>query len=133
MKRSFETTLAILLISGNILTHAWGWMPEKWQNQNFDFFIKPGFHLKITFSWWMKELMDDLNKLFVLFVMSMIANEVSRTLFKIVFVFFLYELMDFWLLLWDYKQTKVIYWIMTIAVITSLFILLRKHRMKMVK
>ena len=131
--RRIEVVYAFLLMIGNMLTHLWGWMPRKWLEQKFDLFIKPGFHYEVSFGWYMKMAMDDLNKVVVLFVMSMIANEVSRTLFKVVFIFMLYEVLDFWLLLWDFKQTKEVYWVMSIAVITSLFILLRKHRMKMVK
>jgi len=133
MKRSIETTLAILLITGNMLTHLWGFMPGKWSNQKFDLFIKPGFHLDITFAWYMSLIMDGLNKVIVLFVTATIANYISRTLFKVVFIFMLYEVMDFWLLLWNFKQTKEIYWVMTIAVISSLLILHRKHGMKLVK
>ena len=81
----------------------------------------------------MSLVMDGLNKVIVLFVTATIANYISRTLFKVVFIFMLYEVMDFWLLLWNFKQTKEIYWVMTIAVISSLLILHRKHGMKLVK
>jgi hypothetical protein len=133
MKRNIETVLALLLIVGNVLTHLWGWMPGKWQNAKFDYFLKPGFHYEMSFAWWLHDLMDCLNKVIVLFVTAMIATEISRTLFRVVFVFLLYEVADFWLLLWDYKQTKEIYWVMSAALIVSLLIVLRKHGMKMVK
>jgi hypothetical protein len=133
MKRSIEIVFAALFMTGNILTHLWGWMPAKWQNQKFDLFIKPGFHYEMSFAWWVYELTECMNKVIVLFICCMMADMLSRTLFKIVFIFMLYEVANFWLLLWNYKQTKETYWIMSTVVAVSLVIILRKHGMKMVK
>jgi hypothetical protein len=127
------TISALLLIVGNILTECWSWLPNSWMDSEFDLFLKPGFHLKVTTAWYVKELMDDLNIITVFFVFAIISSRISPNLFYIVCVFFFYHVVDAFFLIWDFKQTTEMYWVLLAASIVSIYFLLRKHEMKSVK
>lgn len=133
MKRKTITILVILLLTGNMLTHLWGWLPAQWTNEQFNIFLKPGFDLKISFAWYVKELTDDLNMAIIFVVMAIIAEKQSHLLFVILSIFFMYYIIDAFLLIWNFKQTKEIYWISSLLLIISIVLLLREPKMRMVK
>jgi hypothetical protein len=131
--RRVTVILATILITGNLMTESWGWLPERWTNQQFDLFMKPGFHLSISFAWYMKMLMDDINSVLVFYVLAVVSDLFSRTLFYVVGVLLLYHVVDAFLLIWDFKQTKEIYWVMLVVSVSAILILLRKKGLKIIR
>jgi hypothetical protein len=140
MSRSRIVLIALLLIVGNNLTHLWGWLPKDVMNEPFDSFLKPGFHLYdingvsvVTVSWYIKQITDDLNMAIIFFSMAMISESRSDTMFAVAFIFFLYQLVDAFLLAWNFKQTKETYWVSSVVVVSCIYFLLRPTKMRSVK
>lgn len=135
------TLVAIILIIGNVLPEIQGLMTEKTRNEQFNVFLKPGFKLLdasgketgIAFSWWWKMVMDDMNLVLIFFVFALIVQDLNRTLYYIVCIFVVYHIIDAFMLVWDFKQTNGIYWILIFSMIISILLLLRRHKMKKVK
>lgn len=136
------TLLAIILIVGNLLPEIQGLLPDRIRNEPINhWFIKPGFKLldasgkqiDVTFSWWWKMLMDDMNLVLIFFAFALVAEDFNRTLFYIISIFVIYHIIDAFMLVWDFKQTNGVYWILIFSMIISILLLLRRHKMKMVK
>lgn len=77
--------------------------------------------------------MDDLNSIIVLFIMAMLVKPHSYTFFYIICTIFIYRVVDALLLIWDFKQTKEIYWALLLASTISIIVLIKKHGLKIVR
>ncbi len=118
---------------GNLVTELWGWLPERWTNQNFDLFLRPEFHLNLSMAWYLKEMMDDLNSVIIFFVIGMIVKPFSYQLHAVATIFCVYHVVDAFMLIWDFKQTREIYWVSLMASIIAITFLFKDHKMKLVK
>jgi hypothetical protein len=134
VKRKTVILSALLLIAGNNLTHLWGWLPEKLMNEQIDIFLKPEFHLNIVAAWYLKEITDDLNTVLIFFVMGMLVKPFSHSMYAVATIFCVYYVIDAFMLVWDFKQTREIYWVSSMAsMIAITFLFNDDHKMKLVK
>lgn len=133
MKRSTVIKAAILLIAGNTITELWGWLPEKWTDQQIDIFLKPEFHLQVSVAWYLKELCDDFNTIIIFFVMGMLVRPFSHSMFAVVTIFAIYHIIDAFMLIWDFKQTREIYWVSVMMSMIAVTFLLKDNNSKVVK
>jgi hypothetical protein len=133
MKRATVIKAAILLIVGNTLTELWGWLPESWTDQTFDLFLRPEFHLQISLAWYLKMLMDDLNSVVIFYVMGMLVKPFSYSMHAVATVFCVYQVVNAFMLIWDFKQTREVYWVSMMASLIAITFLFKEPKMKMVK
>jgi hypothetical protein len=122
-----------MLIAANALTELWGWLPERWTEQNFDIFLRPEFHLQVSLAWYLKELMDGLNEVVIFYVIGMLVKPLSHPMYAVATIFCVYHLIDSFMLIWDFKQTREIYWVSLMASLIAITFLFKEHKMKMVK
>jgi hypothetical protein len=133
VKRSTIIKATIFLIASNALTELWGWLPSEWTDQNFDVFLRPEFHLNVSLAWYLKELMDDLNSVMIFFVMGMLVKPFSNSMYVVATIFCVYHVIDSFMLIWDFKQTREIYWVSIMASLIAITFLFKDHKMKLVK
>jgi hypothetical protein len=133
VKRRTVIIAALLIIGGNNLTHLWGWLPDEWMEEKIDIFLKPEFHLQVAAAWYVKELTDDLNTILIFFVMGMIAKPLSYSMHAVATIFSVYYAIDAFMLIWDFKQTREIYWVSSMACLIAITFLFKEQKMKLVK
>jgi len=102
-------------------------------NERIDIFLKPEFHLQVAAAWYVKELTDDLNIALIFFVMGMVVKQFSNQLHAVATIFCVYHLIDAFMLIWDFKQTREIYWVSSMARLIAITFLFKDHKMKLVK
>lgn len=122
-----------ILVIGTILPEVQGLLPEHIRAKVVHIFLKPGFipPYDVTFSWWLKMLLDDFNLIVIFFVLAKLSR--GTRLFYPALILFLYHVVDAFMMVWDFKQSYDIYWVLLVSSIIPIFILLRKRTLKMVK
>ena len=133
MKHRTVISAAIILIVGNNLTHLWGWLPREWTEENFDVFLKPEFHLQVSLAWYLKELTDDLNTVLIFFVLGMLVKPFSHSMYAVATIFCFYHVIDSFMLIWDFKQSREIYWVSSMACLIAITFLFKEQKLKLVK
>jgi hypothetical protein len=123
--------LATILVIGTILPELQGLLPDYIRDKTVSLFLKPGFHLQLALSWWIKMLFDDFNLIAIFFVLAKVSRETK--LFYPALILFLYHVVDAFMLVWDFKQSYSIYWVLLVSSIIPIFIMLRKGHLKLVK
>jgi hypothetical protein len=125
--------LGIILIVGHLLTEVHGIIYDiypKINTINLDLFWKKNFHFDLSLHWWIKDLCDSMLLIIVFFVMAKIAYQYSYTLFLISVIYMIYHVIDLCLFMYNYKQTKEIYWVLLAATIASTGLLIFHKRKK---
>lgn len=129
----FIIIVAVILIIGHLLTEAYPFLPAAWREKQLDIFIKPGFHMPLNFSWYMKFMADDLLTIGVFYIMTQMAKLINRTLFYISSIFLVYHVVDAMLFIWNFKRSTEIYWVLLSCSIIAIFILLRPRPLKIIR
>lgn len=124
------TIIAILLIFGHFQTSiaaraAKIWPELKTTNikpfirKSYEFPIKEG----INVLWWIKYCCEDFLWIITMFCFAKVSYIVSFRLFLVCCVFFIYHLVDGFMLWYDYKTSSGLYWLLDIACFLSVLLL----------
>lgn len=137
--KHFSIAIAVLLIlshvtleSAELLEHLFYGL----SNQYINPFLNPSYHFPvikgqpegIRLVWWVKYVCDDFLLIATFFAMSVISYKVSWRLFRVSVVFFVYHLVDHFLLWWDYRSSHLVYWIMGISYIIAILLIFMPER-----
>jgi hypothetical protein len=128
--KQFSIAIAILLIFshialefGELLEHLFTGISNKYidpfLDPNYKFPIPEGIQLK----WWVKYVCDDFLLITCFFALTVISYKVSWRLFRVSFVFFVYHLLDHFLLWWNYRSSHWVYWIMGFSYIVAILVI----------
>lgn len=115
---------AVLIGFSTILTETHAYILDHYPksiNIDVDIFISPNYKNEVNCLWLVKMIFESLNIIVILFVLMQLAN--TFKMFLIFGLYWLYYICDFFLLLWNFKETADIYRVL-LAVITSVSILL---------
>ena len=95
--------------------------------------MKPEFYYQVSAGWLVKEICDDVNTVLIFFVMGMMVKSFSHSMYAVATIFCIYYVIDAFMLIWDFKQTREIYWVSSMASMIAITFLFKDHKMKMVK
>lgn len=124
--KKLTVILCALLIVGHMLTELGSilylvYRPQAWR---IDPFLDSDYEFPggegIDLYWWIKWVTDDLLWCITYFVLAKIAYQYSFRLFLIGSIFFLYHVIDHFMLWWNYKTSYWLYWIMLAAIIGTI-------------
>jgi hypothetical protein len=125
MKR-LTIILCVLLIVGHLLTELGSVLylinrPKSWR---IDPFLSPWYEFPggqgIDVYWWIKWVTDDLLWCITFFTLAKVSYQFSFRLFLVACIFFLYHVIDSFMLWWNYKTSYWLYWVMIAAVILTI-------------
>lgn len=135
MKR-FAVTLSVLIIAGHLLTEAseisenvFPYLKKVYIHPFIDPDYKFPYPQGVNILWWIYYCTNDFLWIVTFFVSAMIAAKYSFRLFRVCVVFFIYHVVDHFMLWYNYKTGHVVYWLMGAAftgAIISMFLPERK-------
>lgn len=132
--RKLTIILCVMLIAGHILTELGSvlyliYRPKAW---TIDPFLSPSYEFPggkgIDLYWWIKWVTDDMLWCITFFVLAKVAYQYSFRLFLVGCIFFMYHLIDHFMLWWNYKTSYWLYWILIVASILSVMALFRPEK-----
>lgn len=120
--------IAIALIAGHLLTEASIFIQWRWP-QTREIYVHPFIRGSyrwyddrgVNILWWVYYCANDFLWVIVVFCLTKIAFYFSTRLFYIGCVFFVYHLIDGFMLWYDYKQSSGKYWLLEICCGLSIF------------
>jgi hypothetical protein len=140
------TIIAILLIVGHFQTSIsarivkiWPELSTKYikpvinppKGKSFDWYRQSG---GINILWWLKYNCEEFLWVIVFYCFAMIARLVSFRVFMICCVFFIYHLIDWFCLWYDYKTSSLSHWGLDIFCLVSVICLFfREQKLAIVK
>lgn len=138
--RKLTILLCVMLILSHVLTEAstllYLFFPEidqikvnPWLDKNYVFYGDPA---GINLKWFIKYMTDDILLTVTFFVVAKVSYQYSYRLFLVGSTFFIYHLIDTFMLWYNYKTSDWIYWLLNAIICTSivwLFIPERKQGM----
>lgn len=84
----------------------------------------PGLELR----WYIKFMCDDLFLASAFFCSAMIAFRVSVAVFFLFAILFLYQMIDIFLFMYNYKKSAGTYWIILAVILSGAFTILKKNK-----
>lgn len=113
--KGFINWICWLLVIGHLLTEAYI-IVWKVDGRTSDMMIQPFWasERKISLLWYIKDLSDLLLWSITYFVMARIAYRFSHVLFMVVSIFFFYHIVDAFMYLYNYKNTRWFYIVMLV-------------------
>lgn len=89
-----------------------------------DYFLSPNFKLNLRLLWYLKMNTEDLLRLNLFVILILLAP--SRRVLWVFSIYFVYFVIDFFLFLWNFKETAEIYWFLLAATVLSILIIFVK-------
>lgn len=134
--RRLPIALCIILVLGHLLTesgelieHAIPELKQVYIHPFISSSYKFPYPEGINILWWIYYCTNDLLWIFTFFCAAVIASNYSFRLFRVCAVFFVYHVIDHFMLWYNYKTGHVLYWFMGLAIIActiSMFLPERK-------
>lgn len=122
-----EILIAVSLIFFVFLTELHSFVlyffPET-EDLKVDYFLSPNFKLNLRLLWYLKMNTEDLLRLNLLVILMIVAP--SKFLLYIFSIYFVYFVIDFFMFLWNFKETSEIYWFLLAASALSILIIFIK-------
>jgi hypothetical protein len=134
MVKSFGLTM----IFAFILSELHGFIRDFWpgiDNVKVDLFWSPWYKLQIHAQTYIKTILDDLQKAVIFYAFARVVIDRSIKLYFICCIYIYYELGEMICFMWDYKDNRLIYWLLTgcSTIATLILIFPHKQSMKSVK
>lgn len=83
-----------------------------------------GNHPYVDAQWQFKMVGEDIDRIFVSFVLAMYVKDKSFPLFIFCWFFIFYNFIDLFLFLWNFKSTPEVYWTMIFIALIGVFLLI---------
>lgn len=133
-----DKILAVILIAvSTLLTETHSFILNKYPkaiNETVDIFLSPHYKQQVNVFWMIKMTFESLNLISIFFALMILFSD--NKLFYIFGLFFIYYVLDFFLLMWNFKETAEIYWVMgALCLIFTILLLIfnPKYKMHIVK
>lgn len=127
--KKFTVIICVFLIFGHLMLEA-GAAYQKLNDYkplhinpflsgSYEFYDKKG----ISAYWWLQLNCIEFLWCTTFFILAKIAYQYSFRLFLVGFIFFLYHLIDWFMLWYDYKTSVLFYWFLNTAVVIAIIVL----------
>lgn len=126
--RSRVIIFGVLLVVAHVLTESAEVVEKLWPKSKgiaFDSFINYDWSWPdrpMMLNWWIKYNTEEFLWCATFFVLAMIGRMVSYRFFLMGMVFFIYHIIDWFMLWYDYKQSHLMYWTGCVCLVAVLFV-----------